>query len=141
MLHQHEDDVASNHSLALQPHFSDIASSVSTHCMVYAAAAWRRAQEAAEAARKIEHEKWALAQRLGKEADEATAERLSVMRERVSELKEEMGTVKEEITVSSSSSSTRVSSHTKESSSSNKVDVNISGKGDKGAKVKVAVEE
>ena len=109
--------------------------------MVYAAAAWRKAQEAAEAARKIEHEKWALAQRLGKEADEATAERLSVMRERVSELKEEMGTVKEEITVSSSSSSTRVSSYSKESSSSDKVDVKISGKGDKGAKVKVAVEE
>ncbi len=108
--------------------------------MVYAAAAWRKAQEAAEAARKIEHEKWALAQRLGKEADEATAEPLSVMRERVSELKE-MGTVKEEITVSSSSSSTRVSSYTKESSSSDKVDVKISGKGDKGAKVKVAVEE
>lgn len=104
-------------------------------------AAWRKAQEAAEAARKIEHEKWALAQRLGKEADEATAERLSVMRERVSELKEEMGTVKEEITVSSSSSSTRVSSYSKESSSSDKVDVKISGKGDKGAKVKVAVEE
>ncbi len=108
--------------------------------LVYPSAAWRKAQEAAEAARKIEHEKWALAQRLGKEADEATAERLSVMRERVSELKEEMGTVKEEITVSSSSSSTRVS-YTKESSSSDKVDVKISGKGDKGAKVKVAVEE
>ena len=104
-------------------------------------AAWRDAQEAAEAARKIEHDKWALAKRLGQEADEATAERLSVMRERVTEIKEEMGTVKEEISVSSSSSSTRVSSSTKEASSSDKVDVKISGKGSQGASVKVAVEE
>ncbi len=103
-------------------------------------AAWREAQAAAEAARKIEHDKWALAQRLGQEADEATAQRLSVMRERVTELKEEMGTVKEEITVSSSSSSsTRVSTH-RQGSSEEKVDVKISGKG-KGADVKVAVEE
>ena len=101
-------------------------------------AAWRAAQEAAEAARKIEHDKWALAKRLGQEADEATAKRLSVMRERVTEIKEEMGTVKEEISVSSSSSSTRVSSS---SSSKDKVDVKISGQGSKGASVKVAVEE
>ena len=100
-------------------------------------AAWRAAQEAAEAARKIEHDKWALAKRLGQEADEATAQRLSIMRERVTEIKEEMGTVKEEISVSSSSSSTKASS----SSSKDKVDVKISGKGSKAASVKVAVEE
>lgn len=99
-------------------------------------AAWRAAQEAAEAARKIEHDKWALAKRLGQEADEATAQRLSIMRERVTEIKEEMGTVKEEISVSSSSSSTKVSS-----SSKDKVDVKISGKGSQTASVKVAVEE
>lgn len=101
-------------------------------------AAWRAAQEAAEAARKIEHDKWALAKRLGQEADEATAQRLSIMRERVTEIKEEMGTVKEEISVSSSSSSTKASSS---SSSKDKVDVKISGKGSKAASVKVAVEE
>ena len=55
-------------------------------------AAWKEAQEAAETARKIEHDKWAEAKRLGQEGDEATAERLSVMRERVTELKEEMKT-------------------------------------------------
>lgn len=108
-------------------------------------AAWRDAQAAAEAARKIEHDKWAQAQRLGKEADEATAERLSVMRERVTELKEEMGTVKEEITVSSSSSTTKYSSSSSsrqlQGTSTDQVDVKISGKGDKGVSVKVAAEE
>ena len=111
--------------------------------------AWKEAQEAAEAARKIEHDKWAEAKRLGQEADEATAERLSVMRERVTELKEEMKTVKEEVVAtesssSSSSTSTRVSSSHKannEGSSDDKVDVKLKGKGDQGVSMKVAVEE
>ena len=92
-------------------------------------AAWKDAQAAAEEARQIEHDKWALAQRLGREADEATAERLSVMHERVSGLKKELTTVKEEVTTTSSSSS------------ADPVDVSISGKGNRDASVKVAVEE
>ena len=108
-------------------------------------AAWRQAQEAAELARKTEHDKWAEAKRLGQEADEATAKRLSVMRERVTELKEEMETVKEEVTAaSSSSSSSRVLSSHKvddEGSSDEKVDVQLKGQGNQGVKVKVAVEE
>ena len=97
-------------------------------------AAWRDAQAAAEEARRIEHDKWALAQRLGKEADEATAERLSVMRERVSGLKQELGSVKEEITTTTSFESSSSNNH-------HPVDVSVSGKGDRDAKVKVAVEE
>ena len=98
-------------------------------------AAWKDAQAAAEEARQIEHDKWALAQRLGRQADEATAERLSVMHERVSGLKKELTTVKEEVTTTTSSSSTY------QSSSSEPVDVSISGKGNREASVKVAVEE
>ena len=67
------------------------------------------------------------------------------MRERVTELKEEMGTVKEEITVSSSSSTTQYSSSSSsrklQGTSTDQVDVKISGKGDKGVSVKVAAEE
>lgn len=109
-------------------------------------AAWRQAQEAAELARKTEHDRWAEAKRLGQEADAATAQRLSVMRERVTELKGEMETVKEEVTAASSSSSSTtraLSSHKvdDEGSSDEKVDVQLKGQGAKGVQVKVAVEE
>ena len=101
-------------------------------------AAWKKAQEAAEAARKVEHDKWAEAKRLGQEADEATAERLTVMRERVTELKGEMTIVKEEVSSSSSSTTTKVAA---ESSSDDQVHVSLKGKGSKGVQVKVASEE
>lgn len=108
-------------------------------------AAWRQAQEAAELARKTEHDKWAEAKRLGQEADEATATRLSVMRERVTELKEEMETVKEEVTAASSSSSstTRVLTSHKvddEGSSDEKVHVQLKGQGGQRVQVKVSEE-
>ena len=99
---------------------------------------------AAEEARKIEHSKWADAQRLGSEADEATAERLSIMHERVEEIKSEMSSRSVTITSSSEASSSRVlsSQHTEAGSGDEKVDVSIKadGKG-KSANVKVAVEE
>ena len=104
---------------------------------ILCSAAWREAQAAAEEARRIEHDKWALAQRLGQEADQATAERLSTMRERVSGLKQELGSVKEEISTTTSSSHFESSS----SSNNNPVDVSVSGKGNKDANVRVAVEE
>lgn len=98
-------------------------------------AAWKKSQEAAEAARKIEHDKWAEAKRLGQEADNATAERLTVMRERVTELKGEMETVKEVVTTTSFSSSS-----TKGEEGSSQVHVDLKGKGSK-VEVKVASEE
>lgn len=118
-------------------------------CIVYhvcwLCAAWRQAQEAAELARLTEHDKWAEAKRLGQQADEATANRLSVMRERVTELKEEMETVKEEVTAASSSSSTTtrvLTSHKvdDEGSSDAKVHVQLKGKGGQGVQVKVSEE-
>ena len=104
-------------------------------------AAWKTAQEAAEAARKVEHDRWAEAKRLGQEADEATAERLTVMRERVTELKGEMKTVKEEVTASSSSVSSTTTKVAEESSGDDQVHVSLKGKGSQGVKVKVAAEE
>ena len=101
-------------------------------------AAWKKAQEAAEAARRVEHDKWAEAKRLGQEADEATAERLTVMRERVTELKGEMQTVKEEVIASSSSSSSITQVHGEGSS---EVNVSLKGRGSQGVQVKVAAEE
>ena len=106
----------------------------------YLSAAWKKAQEAAEAARKVEHDNWAEAKRLGQEADEATAERLTVMRERVTELKGEMKTVKEEVSASSSSSSS-TTKVVEESSSADQVHVSLKGKGSQGVQVKVASEE
>lgn len=107
-------------------------------------AAWKAAVGAAVEARRIEHAKWAEAQRLGQEADEATAERVSIMHERVEEIKSEMST--RSVTISSSSnsdgsSSKVLSSHqVEENSGDEKVDVKVKAQG-KGAKVKVAVEE